>query len=279
MKVHPDADIFPMMPDDELAALADDIKANGLIHPIVTGLLDNEEVLIDGRNRLKACEIAGVKPTYKKLNGENQKAFILSVNVSRRHLTSGQRVMAVAMVYPEREHGGRGQIGKLSGKTESLGMKAGQFRNLLSDARTILTDAPDLARLVVAGTMPISAAFKETCDRSGTAKNRDVRLRRLREQRPDLADRVVQNEISIETAEAQAKAEAEARKQPRWAATVNLIDGVKLLDRDAETAAEIAADFDPSIAEQRGETFSPARLRRAAAFLATLADIMEKCNA
>ncbi len=46
-----------MMTDDELAGLAADIKANGLIHPIVT---DAAGVVIDGRNRLRACEIAGV---------------------------------------------------------------------------------------------------------------------------------------------------------------------------------------------------------------------------
>jgi ParB-like chromosome segregation protein Spo0J len=33
--VHPYADAFPMMSDDALDALADDIKANGLRHPII----------------------------------------------------------------------------------------------------------------------------------------------------------------------------------------------------------------------------------------------------
>lgn len=34
LRVHPAAAAFPMMPDDELAALAEDIKANGLNQPI-----------------------------------------------------------------------------------------------------------------------------------------------------------------------------------------------------------------------------------------------------
>ena len=35
MKVHPLADMFPMMPEDELTELAEDIKNHGLIHPII----------------------------------------------------------------------------------------------------------------------------------------------------------------------------------------------------------------------------------------------------
>jgi len=31
------------------------------------------------------------RPKYQKLNGEDQKAFILSVNINRRHMTAGQR--------------------------------------------------------------------------------------------------------------------------------------------------------------------------------------------
>ena len=31
-KVHPAADVFPMMSDEELAELGEDIKKNGLIH-------------------------------------------------------------------------------------------------------------------------------------------------------------------------------------------------------------------------------------------------------
>ena len=66
--LHPIADLFPMMTDDELANLAADIKANGLIHPIV---VDKDGLVIDGRNRDRACEIAGIEPAVVAFEGDD----------------------------------------------------------------------------------------------------------------------------------------------------------------------------------------------------------------
>jgi ParB-like chromosome segregation protein Spo0J len=71
--VHPVADLFPMMTDEKLADLAADIKANGLHCPIV---VDKEGVLIDGRNRAKACEIVGIEPTVTVFEGDDPRGFI-----------------------------------------------------------------------------------------------------------------------------------------------------------------------------------------------------------
>jgi ParB-like chromosome segregation protein Spo0J len=106
MDVHPIADIFPMMPEDELDDLAADIAQNGLIHPIV---LDDDGRIVDGRNRFRACEKAGVEPSYASLNGHDAAAFIVSANLARRNLTKGQQAMVLAMIYPEPEKGGRGK--------------------------------------------------------------------------------------------------------------------------------------------------------------------------
>jgi ParB-like chromosome segregation protein Spo0J len=107
VNIHPAADIFPMMSDEELRELADDIKANGLNHAIVI----QDGTLIDGRNRLAACKLAGVTPHYEPLPaGVDARAFILSENVKRRHMNKGQQAMAVAMMYPEPAKGGRGKI-------------------------------------------------------------------------------------------------------------------------------------------------------------------------
>ena len=45
-----------------------------------------------------ACKLAGVEPTVRHLDGEDPTAFVLSANIHRRHMTKGQRAMAVAMI-------------------------------------------------------------------------------------------------------------------------------------------------------------------------------------
>jgi hypothetical protein len=141
--VHPVANLFPMMTDEELADLAADIKANGLIQPIV---IDYKGLLIDGRNRAKACEIAGIKPTVRMFEGDDPRAFILSMNLKRRHMSAGQQAMAHAMIYPEPEKGGRGK--KSENSTETLGFSAMR----LSQARTVLSHSRDVAMEILAGT-------------------------------------------------------------------------------------------------------------------------------
>ena len=58
-----------------------------------------------------ACKIAGVEPTTRELNDEDPTAFVLSANIHRRHMTKGQRAMAVAMIYPKAEKGARVKLG------------------------------------------------------------------------------------------------------------------------------------------------------------------------
>lgn len=94
---HPAADVFPMLVDDELQDLADDIKANGLIDPIV--LLPDGR-LLDGRNRVAACELADVPIRSRVYDGPDPITYVLSLNMARRHLTPGQRAVVALEVLP-----------------------------------------------------------------------------------------------------------------------------------------------------------------------------------
>jgi hypothetical protein len=66
-----------MMSPDELKALAEDIKANGLKQVVVTC----EGQLLDGRNRLEAMELAGL-PIRTKTDHRGINLFSKQVSIS-----------------------------------------------------------------------------------------------------------------------------------------------------------------------------------------------------
>jgi N6-adenosine-specific RNA methylase IME4 len=86
---HPAAQAFPILPDDRLNDLAEDIKKNGLREPIV--LCD--EKILDGRNRYMACATAGVKPRFVHFDTGDPWAYVWSLNGERRDLTADQRYL------------------------------------------------------------------------------------------------------------------------------------------------------------------------------------------
>ena len=101
MKFHPIADIFPMIEGPDFDALVSDIKANGLLQPIEL----YEEKILDGRNRWKACKAAGVEPKTKEYRGGDPLGHVLSLNLTRRHLSESQRAMVGARI-ATLKHGG-----------------------------------------------------------------------------------------------------------------------------------------------------------------------------
>jgi hypothetical protein len=76
-----------MMPDAAIAEMADDIRRHGQQQPVV---LYQGQVL-DGRNRLRACELAGVAAEVREWTGTDPVRWVLSLNFHRRHLTEDQK--------------------------------------------------------------------------------------------------------------------------------------------------------------------------------------------
>jgi hypothetical protein len=120
LKIHPAADLFPMMSPDELVALGEDIKKHGMRVPLVLwhGHDDLELQLLDGRNRLDALEAVGVNLVLEtpinpglavdvtcfgrevliqhEKNGVDPYAYVISANIHRRHLTGEQKRELIA---------------------------------------------------------------------------------------------------------------------------------------------------------------------------------------
>ena len=83
--VHPAAELFPPMDGTELKDLADDIKKNGLISPIV---YIKGSGILDGRNRLAACRIAGITPRWEAHTDKDPVAKNRSPSSSQRTFTA-----------------------------------------------------------------------------------------------------------------------------------------------------------------------------------------------
>ena len=173
MKIHPSADLFPMMSEAELEDLAADITANGLVHPI---MIDDEKQIVDGRNRLAACKIAKVEPKFEKLNGRDPLAYIVSANLQRRNLTKGQQAMALAMIYPKEPERGRGKKDAARKDAESASFS---YRRL-QEARSILWHSHDLAEAVLKGMLPFNDALAQVEEARVAASSKTARHAQLR---------------------------------------------------------------------------------------------------
>lgn len=92
LEAHPAANIFPMMDEPDFQELVEDIKQQGLVESIVL----YEDKILDGRNRHKACKLAGVTPKFTHYHGNDPTGFAISLNLKRRHLTEGQRASIAA---------------------------------------------------------------------------------------------------------------------------------------------------------------------------------------
>jgi hypothetical protein len=186
-----------MMPDDELCALAESIKNDGQIHPIVLGEWKDQEGekvegLVDGRNRLRACEIAGVEPQFSKLNGQDPVAFIAAVNLSRRNLSGGQKAMAMAMMFPETGKRGRGN--------KNVQELNNIHKGRLSIARAVLAASAELAKAVMGNVLSLEAAHEETKRLHTSRKSDEAKMVMLRSEARDLADLVSEERMTLNEA-------------------------------------------------------------------------------
>ncbi len=186
MKIHPLAASFPMLSEHEMYDLAQSIKTFGMKRPIV---LDPDGVLLDGRNRLEACKLAGVEPHFTTYTGTDQAKYIWSCNVIRRHVSAGQSAMIHAMVLAE-----SGDSLRTHAKLHSIS------RSRLSLANTVLKHSPDLAEHVRTGALGLDAAAMMVKERKAEAEADQAKRDQLLRYAPDLAEQVAEGHLSLEAA-------------------------------------------------------------------------------
>src|SRR5262245_20559564 len=157
---HPLANVFPLLEGEEFAALVADIQASGLCEAV--WLYQGQ--ILDGRNRYRACQRLGRDCTTRDYPGNDPLAFVLSMNLRRRHLDESQRAMIGARLATMRQ-GERTDLVEISTKLsqEQAAELVHVSRETVVAAKKVLqAGAPELTQAVEAGTLTVSAAVPLT---------------------------------------------------------------------------------------------------------------------
>jgi N6-adenosine-specific RNA methylase IME4 len=159
---HPLADLFPPLSPDEYAALLDSIRDNGQREPIT---LHRDGHIIDGRNRAQICVELGIQPQNRTFDGPDSDllAFVLDLNLKRRHLNESQRAMIAADLETMSHGGARRSI-----QDANLHLDRADAASLLkvsprsvASAKVVRSSAiPEIVHAVRQGHMPVSQAAR-----------------------------------------------------------------------------------------------------------------------
>lgn len=154
MKHHPIATAFPLMNKSDIAALANDIKIRGLLSPGIVF----EKMLLDGRNRDKACAIAKRKFRTTAYKGDDPIGFVVAQNNLRRHLSTSQRAMAATKL-ATLKWGVNRSAKNSTPATADAATKLGVSTASVRQARAVREGGvPELVKVVESGALPVSVA-------------------------------------------------------------------------------------------------------------------------
>jgi len=206
-KHHPAADAFPMMEAKRYIELVEDIKENGLRQKIV--LCDG--MILDGRNRYKACNDAGVKPEFEQHDG-NPWDLAWSLNGQRRDLVAEQRYLIWKHVH---EHSDAWQAEQKRIQDEANAKRAEAAK--AQENRANQHTKPEAVEVVP---QSVAAPAKKTEHKTSATKaaasktNRGAVERgdKLAKERPDLAEQVRLGKIKPAAAYRQMKSDSVAER-------------------------------------------------------------------
>ena len=158
MKFHPYADVLPLLEGEAFESLVADIRANGLLEPITI----HGGLILDGRNRYRACEAARIEPKFLEFDGDDPLGFVLSLNVHRRHLSESQRSLIASRLATMRQ----GQRTDLQPSANLRKVSQAEAAKRLNVSERSVTFAalvereatPELVRAVEQDKIPVSVA-------------------------------------------------------------------------------------------------------------------------
>ena len=248
--VHPVAAKFPMVPDDELEALVASISEDGLRHPLVVALADaqladelgieeGDDVLVDGRNRRRACQIAGVEPEVEEIPLREAISYIYSENITRRHLSAGQRAMLHAMCYPKGQKRGPKAKGEFPANRQEIDIA----ERTLARARFVLREDRNLADTVASGATSLNSAYEQTKQAIDAKQKPNALLEELKAKAPDLARLVTEEGFDLQEQYSALKERERVHAANRYAMAKLITEWTELTKGVLAQAEEKAAKY------------------------------------
>ena len=260
-EVHPYASRWPMRSADELEEMAASIRSRRQRFPIV---LTPDGVLVDGRNRLAACTLAGVEPWFEMdptLTSEEEiGAFIWDANGDRRDMSKGQKAMLAAL---------RPGTAVLLSNTSEVA------RSFVAKARQVIEWCPaETVESVIGGHVSLNDAYadaqqikateqadeiaakKAAAERKAQAERDSRLLADLRDNRPDLATLVDEDRLPLpdalrlradDVAKAATRAEAKAAAVRQFNADLNVAFTSLDMLRHPERLQEAQDNWNPLV--------------------------------
>jgi ParB-like chromosome segregation protein Spo0J len=183
MKFHPLANAFPLLEGEEFDRLVESVRKHGQLESVVT----YENMILDGRNRARACKAAGIEPVGEAFEGgyEEARDFVIAANITRRHLDVSQRALIAARLATMRPGDNQHSVGEANSPSLSQAKAAERLnvseRSVRDAHRVVERGAPEVVRAVERGEVAVSRAARVV----GLPK--DEQAARLAESRRDLA--------------------------------------------------------------------------------------------
>jgi ParB-like chromosome segregation protein Spo0J len=158
LELHPLCEIFPRISGGGLDELIADMQAHGQREPVVM----HEGKILDGRNRYVALDAAGMPIRYVDFEGDDPVAFVISMNLHRRHIDASQRAMIAAKLANLRDGQTKAaaSIDAPLSQPEAAGL-LNVSRSAIQRAEVVRREGvPELVEAVESGAVTVAAAVE-----------------------------------------------------------------------------------------------------------------------
>ena len=170
LALHKFCEIIPACTEQEFKELKEDIKLNGLQIPIK--IFDAK--ILDGRSRYRACRELEAEEhpiefskevlfsSAKEVSDVDALAYVISMNVKRRHLSASQRALIAARLVTSKLGGDRSVKLPTEITQDQVAKLAGVATKTVTDAVKVLDKgSPEVVNKVVDGELAVNKAAEQ----------------------------------------------------------------------------------------------------------------------